>query len=60
MYMVALTLVLVLLFAMSREKYMLFVNKDTELLKLKEDNIVANNYTLLFKTESVPLTYNMR
>ena len=62
MYMVALTLVLVLLFAMSREKeYMLLnVNKDTELYKIKEDNIVANNYTLLFQnTESVPLTYNI-
>ena len=39
---------------------LLNVNKDTELYKIKEDNIVANNYTLLFQnTESVPLTYNI-
>jgi len=62
MYFVALSLVLVLLFKMSGEKeYMLLnVNKDTELYKIKENNIVANNYVLLFQnTESKPLTYHL-
>ena len=62
MYSVALLLVVALLFVMGGEKeYMLLnVNKDTQLYKVKEDNVVANNYILLFQnTESKPLTYNL-
>jgi cytochrome c oxidase accessory protein FixG len=62
MYSVALLLVVALLFVMGGEKeYMLLnVNKDTQLYKVKEDNLVANNYILLFQnTESKPLTYNL-
>ena len=62
MYSVALLLVVALLFVMGGEKeYMLLnVNKDTQLYKVKEDNVVANNYVLLFQnTESKPLTYNL-
>jgi len=62
MYFVALSLVLGLLFKMSGTKeYMLLnVNKDTELYKIKENNIVANNYVLLFQnTESKPLTFHL-
>ncbi|MFV7789429.1 cytochrome c oxidase accessory protein CcoG [Aliarcobacter lanthieri] len=62
MYFVALSLVIGLLFVMSGEKeYMLLnINKDTELYKIKDDNVVANNYLLLFQnTESIPLTYHL-
>ena len=62
MYLVALLLVVALLFVMGGEKeYMLLnINKDTQLYKVKEDNVVANNYILLFQnTESKPLTYNL-
>lgn len=62
MYFFALLTVVSLLFVMSGEKeYMLLnVNKDTELYKVKENNVVANNYLLLFQnTESVPLTYDL-
>jgi cytochrome c oxidase accessory protein FixG len=62
MYSVALLLVVALLFVMGGEKeYMLLnVNKDTQLYKVKEDNVVANNYILLFQnTESKTLTYNL-
>lgn len=62
MYSVALTLVIALLFVMGGEKeYMLLnINKTTQLYKVKEDGIVANNYVLLFQnTESKPLTYNL-
>ena len=62
MYSVALLLVVALLFVLGGEKeYMLLnVNKDTQLYKVKEDNVVANNYILLFQnTESKPLTYNL-
>ncbi|NCB10434.1 MAG: cytochrome c oxidase accessory protein CcoG, partial [Erysipelotrichia bacterium] len=35
-------------------------NKTTELYKVKENNIVSNNFLLLFQnTESKPLTYNL-
>ncbi|WP_198304608.1 cytochrome c oxidase accessory protein CcoG [Arcobacter vandammei] len=62
MYFVALALTIGLMFVMSGEKeYMLLnVNKDTELYKVKEGNIVTNNYLLLFQnTESKPLTYEL-
>jgi cytochrome c oxidase accessory protein FixG len=62
MYSVALLLVVVLLFVMGGEKeYMLLnINKTTQLYKVKEDGVVANNYVLLFQnTESKPLTYNL-
>ena len=62
MYSVALLLVVALLFVMGGEKeYMLLnINKTTQLYKVKEDNVVANNYVLLFQnTESKPLTYNL-
>ena len=47
---------------MSGEKeYMLLnVNKDTELYKIKDGNVVSNNYLLLFQnTESKTLTYEL-
>lgn len=62
MYFIALLIVTSLLFIMSQEKeYMLLnVNKDTELYKIKENNVVSNNYLLLFQnTESQPLTYDL-
>ena len=62
MYFAALALTIGLLFAMSGEKeYMLLnVNKDTELYKIKEGNVVTNNYLLLFQnTESKTLTYEL-
>lgn len=62
MYSVALLVVLGLLFFMGSEKeYMLLnVNKTTELYKIKEDKVVANNFLLLFQnTESKPLTYDL-
>ena len=62
MYSVALLLVIALLFVMGGEKeYMLLnINKTTQLYKVKEDNVVANNYVLLFQnTESKPLTYQL-
>lgn len=62
MYFVSLAITFALLFVMSGEKeYMLLnVNKDTELYKIKENNLVSNNYLLLFQnTESKPLTYEL-
>jgi cytochrome c oxidase accessory protein FixG len=62
MYSVALLLVVGLLFVMGGEKeYMLLnINKTTQLYKVKEDNVVANNYVLLFQnTESKTLTYEL-
>jgi len=62
MYFIALFITISLLFMMSGEKeYMLLnVNKDTELYKIKEGNIVANNFLLLFQnTQSKPLTYEL-
>jgi polyferredoxin len=62
MYSVALMLVVALLFVMGGEKeYMLLnINKTTQLYKVKENNVVANNYVLLFQnTESKPLTYEL-
>ncbi len=62
MYSVALLLVLALLFVMgSTKEYMLLnINKSTQLYSLKEDNVVRNNYVLLFQnTENVPLTFKL-
>lgn len=62
MYFFALLVVLSLLFMMGGEKehMLLNVNKTTELYKVKEDKVVANNFVLLFQnTESVPLTYDL-
>ncbi len=62
MYSVALLVVVGLLFVMGGEKeYMLLnVNKTTQLYKVKEDNVVSNNFLLLFQnTESKPLTYEL-
>lgn len=62
MYFVALLIVTALLLVMSQEKeYMLLnVNKDTELYKIKENNVVSNNYLMLFQnTESQTLTYDL-
>lgn len=39
---------------------LLNVNKDTELYKIKDGNVVSNNYLLLFQnTESKTLTYEL-
>ena len=62
LYAVALLIVIGLLFVMGGKKeYMLLnINKTTELYKVKENNVVANNFLLLFQnTESKPLTYNL-
>lgn len=62
MYFVALALVIGLMFVMSGEKeYMLLnVNKDTELYKVRDGNVVTNSFLLLFQnTESKPLTYEL-
>lgn len=62
MYSIALLLVVGLLFVMGGEKeYMLLnINKTTQLYKVKENNVVANNFVLLFQnTESKPLTYDL-
>ncbi|APW66821.1 MULTISPECIES: cytochrome c oxidase accessory protein CcoG [Arcobacteraceae] len=62
MYAVALLIVIALLFVMGGKKeYMLLnVNKTTQLYKVKENNVVTNNFLLLFQnTESKPLTYNL-
>jgi len=62
MYAAALLIVLALLFVMGGKKeYMLLnVNKTTQLYKIKENNLVANNFVLLFQnTESKPLTFHL-
>lgn len=62
MYATALLIVIGLLFVMGGEKeYMLLnVNKTTQLYKVKENNVVSNNFVLLFQnTESKPLTYEL-
>jgi cytochrome c oxidase accessory protein FixG len=62
MYSVALLLVIALLFVMGGEKefMLLNINKTTQLYKVKENNLVANNYILLFQnTESKKLTYEL-
>jgi hypothetical protein len=43
-----------------KEYMLLNVNKTTQLYKVKENNVVSNNFVLLFQnTESKPLTYNL-
>lgn len=62
MYTVALVVVIGLLFVMGGKKeYMLLnVNKTTQLYKVKENNIVSNNFLLLFQnTDSKTHTYNL-
>ncbi len=62
MYAIALTLVLGLLFVMGGKKeYMLLnINKTTQLYKVRENNVVTNNFLLLFKnTQAKTLTYNV-
>ncbi len=55
MYFFALLTVIGLLFVMGGEKeYMLLnVKKDTQLYKVKENNVVANNYVLLFQNTRI-------
>ena len=60
MYTVALVLIIGLLFVMGGKKeYMLLnVNKTTQLYKIKENNVVTNNFLFLFQnTDSKPHTY---
>ena len=60
MYSVALILIIGLLFVMGGKKeYMLLnVNKTTQLYKVKEGNVVTNNFLFLFQnTDSKPHTY---
>lgn len=62
LYMGALAIILVLLFAMGGEKeYMLLnINKTTQLYKVKENNEVTNNYIFLFQnTDNKDHTYNI-
>ncbi len=62
MYMGAIALILGGLFFMSGEKeYMLLnINKTTQLYKIKEGNIVENNFLLLFQnTDNKPHTYKI-
>ncbi|WP_417325681.1 cytochrome c oxidase accessory protein CcoG [Halarcobacter sp.] len=62
MYTVALVVVIGLLFVMGGKKeYMLLnVNKTTQLYKVKENNVVSNNFLLLFQnTDSKTHTYNL-
>jgi cytochrome c oxidase accessory protein FixG len=62
MYSIALIVVIGLLFVMGGKKeYMLLnVNKTTQLYKIKENNVVANNFLLLFQnTDSKTHTYNL-
>ena len=62
MYFVALVVVIGLLFVMGGEKeYLLLnINKTTQLYKVKENNLVTNNYVLLFQnTESKVMTYEL-
>ncbi|NVJ54285.1 MAG: cytochrome c oxidase accessory protein CcoG [Campylobacteraceae bacterium] len=62
MYTVALVVIIGLLFVMGGKKeYMLLnVNKTTQLYKIKENNVVSNNFLLLFQnTDSKTHTYNI-
>ena len=62
MYTVALVVIIGLLFVMGGKKeYMLLnVNKTTELYKIKEGNVVTNNFLFLFQnTDSKTHTYNL-
>jgi len=60
MYSAALVLILALLFVMGGEKehMLLNVNKTTQLYKIKEGNVVSNNFLFLFQnTDSKPHKY---
>ena len=62
MYTVALIVIIGLLFVMGGKKeYMLLnVNKTTQLYKIKEGNVVTNNFLFLFQnTDSKTHTYNL-
>ncbi len=62
MYSIALILILALLFVMGGEKehMLLNVNKTTQLYKIKEGNVVSNNFLFLFQnTDSKPHKYNL-
>ncbi len=62
MYAFALVVVIGLLFMMSREKehMLLNINKSTQLYMVDENNVVSNNFVLLFQnTESKTLTYDL-
>ncbi len=62
MYSAALVLILALLFVMGGEKehMLLNVNKTTQLYKIKEGNVVSNNFLFLFQnTDSKPHKYNL-
>jgi len=62
MYAVALVVIIGLLFVMGGKKeYMLLnINKTTQLYKVKEGNVVSNNFLLLFQnTDSKTHTYNL-
>ncbi|PLY04116.1 MAG: cytochrome c oxidase accessory protein CcoG [Arcobacter sp.] len=62
MYSIALIIIIGLLFVMGGKKeYMLLnVNKTTELYKIKENNVISNNFLFLFQnTDSKPHTYNL-
>ncbi len=62
MYTVALIVIIGLLFVMGGKKeYMLLnVNKTTQLYKIKEGNVVSNNFLFLFQnTDSKTHTYNL-
>ncbi len=62
MYMAALLLIVGMLFVMGGKKeYMLLnVNKTTQLYKIKENNVVANNFLLLFQnTQKEKYTYHL-
>ena len=62
MYTAALLIIIGMLFVMGGKKeYMLLnINKTTQLYKIKDDNVVTNNFLLLFQnTQSETYTYNL-
>ena len=62
MYIAALLIIVGMLFVMGGKKeYMLLnINKTTQLYKIKDDNVVANNFVLLFQnTQKDKYTYNL-
>ncbi|RXJ66769.1 cytochrome c oxidase accessory protein CcoG [Halarcobacter ebronensis] len=62
MYTVALIVIIGVLFVMGGEKehMLLNVNKTTQLYKIKEGNVVSNNFLFLFQnTDSKTHTYNL-
>ncbi|MEA3384653.1 MAG: cytochrome c oxidase accessory protein CcoG [Campylobacterota bacterium] len=62
MYIASLLIIVGMLFVMGGKKeYMLLnINKTTQLYKIKEDNLVSNNFLLLFQnTQREKYTYNL-